>query len=51
MYHRTKGVLMELLLTLIILTGLAFAGLVFIGLMVYGAAVRLWGSIREHIGD
>ena len=42
---------MELLLTFIILTGLAFVGGIVLVAMMYNAAVRLWGSIREHIGD
>lgn len=47
----TKGMLIEILLMIFVVLVVAFLTVFFVVLMMYRAAIRLWGSIREHIGD
>jgi hypothetical protein len=46
-----KGMLIEILIVIAVLSALAFLAVLFVGLIMYQAAVKLWGSIREHIED
>lgn len=46
-----KGMLIEILILIMVLSALAFFAVLFVGWLMYQSAVKLWGSIREHIGD
>jgi hypothetical protein len=43
--------LIEILIVIMVLLALGFLAVLFVGWLMYQAAVKLWGSIREHIGD